>query len=134
MIKKLRSKSWSLRALRKSGFTNEELVRVYTSKPRPSAEYVSPVWHPQITKEQENAFERQQTQALRNIYGYDISAEKMRKKAGIPLLKDCRREACKKFAENCIKSDRFSGWFPTREESARGRREGAEYRLSLIHI
>ena len=59
----------------------EDLVKAYTSTIRPSAEYASPVWHPLVTIGQSEHIERQQTQALKNIFGAGISARKMRNQA-----------------------------------------------------
>ena len=126
--KKLRTKSWVLRTLRKCGFTPDELVRVYISMIRPAAEYASPAWHPLLTAGQTNEIERQQVQALKNIYGYELSAQKLREKANIPLLSTRRFEACKVFATKCAKSDRFKHWFPLRHQPVYARREGTSYR------
>ena len=53
----------------------------------------------------------------------------MREKAGIPLLSERRKNACKVFATKCAASERFGKWFPLREEPVRGRREGTAYRV-----
>ena len=79
---RLRSRSWALARLRKCGLTTAELVRVYTSCIRPCAEYAAVVLHPMLSAEQANLIEMQQTQALRNIFGYGVSARKMRQRAG----------------------------------------------------
>ena len=57
---------------------SQDLVQAYTATIRPVAEYASPVWHPQLTASQSEVLERQQTQALKNIYGVGTSAKKGR--------------------------------------------------------
>ena len=47
------------------------------------AEYVAVVWHPMMTEDQSNELEKQQIHALKNIYGCDLSANKLRKKAAV---------------------------------------------------
>ena len=60
------------------------------------------------------ALERQQNQALKNIYGIGLSARKMREKAGIKTLYSRQEDATLKFAEKAVKSERFGVWFPRR--------------------
>ena len=66
---KLRSKTWTLSKLRKRGLDQERLVHVYKTLIRPSVEYLAPVWSSMITAEQAEQLERQQVQALKNIFG-----------------------------------------------------------------
>ena len=51
--KKFRQRFWVLIHLRTFGFTEKELVKVYTTILRPVAEYCAPVYHSQMTDEQE---------------------------------------------------------------------------------
>ena len=67
LCSKFRQKVWSLRHLRKSGFSEKELVQVYTSYLRPGLEYSSPIYHSMLTQEQTSFIEKQQYFALRNI-------------------------------------------------------------------
>ena len=43
---------WTLRNLKNSGFTNEELVRVFSTIIRPVIEYVAVMYHSSLTDEQ----------------------------------------------------------------------------------
>ena len=96
------AKSWALTKLRKAGLSTDRLLRAYKGFIRPVAEYVSPAWHSSLA-----AFlEKQQSQSLRNIFGFGLSASKMRKTAEIPLLSTRRLQACKKFAEKNINNPR----------------------------
>ena len=56
------------------GMCQEGLIRVYTT----TIEYVSVVWHSMLSVKQTLTLERQQTQALRNIFGEGLSARQTR--------------------------------------------------------
>ena len=71
--------------------------------------------------------ERQQRQALRNIFGEGLSARKMRERASLQLLHTRRVNVCYKFANKCRSSEKFQCWFPEREASRYGRRSGVLY-------
>lgn len=75
--KKIRARSWTLSTLRRNGFTDEELVKVYCSHIRPIAEYAAQAWGPMINQDQADSIEKQQNQALKNIFGLGLSIEKM---------------------------------------------------------
>ena len=126
--KKLRSRTWGLPVLKKAGFTNEELVRVYKSQIRPVAEYSSAAWHSLLTQEQSLMIERQQNQALKHIYGYKTSAAKMRKMFGIDTLEKRRVDACLKFGLKCAGSERFKHWFVKAAGTKRDRRSTGLYK------
>ena len=124
---RLRSRSWALARLRKCGLNTEELLRVYRFCIRPSAEYAGVVLHPMLTEEQTECIEAQQVNALRNIYGYGISAAKMRKRANLPTLAQRRLNACRKFAQGLASSPRFTHWMEKRPTPPHPRRSGAVY-------
>ena len=50
LFTKFRQKVWSIRRLRKSGFTEKELVSLYTSYIRPTLEYSAPIYHYDIER------------------------------------------------------------------------------------
>ena len=81
---------------------------------RPIAEYCAPVFHSQMTDEQDEMLERQQSHALKLIFGTNISAGKMRELAGVPTLRQRRIDLCDKFADKALKNPRFAPWFPLR--------------------
>ena len=124
MCARLRSRSWALTKLRKCGLTSSELIRVYKNCVRPCAEYASVVLHPMLSNEQSELIEAQQTQALRNIFGFGISAAKMRNRAGIPTLADRRRAACVKFAGDLASSPRFGHLLAKKPAAIHPRRDG----------
>ena len=112
--RKFRQRFWVLIHLRAFGFSHAELVRVYKSVIRPTAEYCAAAFHSQMTDEQDEILERQQSHALKLIFGPGISAGKMREMAGIMTLRQRRIDICDKFANNAVKSPRFQRWFPLR--------------------
>ena len=120
--RKIRSRAWAINSLKRSGFTTEELVRVYCTYVRPLAEYASVAWGPMITQEQAHLLERQQCQALKNVYGLGISNKKMCDRAGIESLQERRSKAVNKFAIKSLNNPRFKGWFPERPASLRNHR------------
>ena len=86
----------------------EELVRVNKTVICPVAEYCAVMYHSQLTDEQDELRERQQSHALKLIYGPKISAGKMREMAGISTLRQTRIQLCEKFAEKAAASSCFS--------------------------
>lgn len=70
LVKKFRNKMWTLRDLRKAGFNEQKLMRVYKSSIRPIVEYSSVVYHSMLSKDQAEYLEKQQVNALKNIFGY----------------------------------------------------------------
>ena len=65
--------------------------------------------------------ERLQRQALKVIFGTDLSYTEMRKLAGIETLRQRRITLSDKFSKKCLDSDRFGHWFPERRAVRRGR-------------
>ena len=120
--KRFRQKYWVLFHLRRNGFSNDELFKVYRNIIRPVADYCSPVYHAMLTDEQDEILERCQAHALRCILGKDISYAKMREAAGVPTLRQRRVELCDRFAQKCLKNARFSGWFPMKQVGRSTRR------------
>ena len=100
---------------------------VYTSIVRPVADYMMEVYHSMITDAQDEAIERLQTHALRCIYGARISGRRMREMADLSTLRERRIQHCDRFAAKCAASERFSDWFPSREERGRVTRRREEY-------
>ena len=112
--RKFKSRLWSLRHLKKNGFTEADLVKVYKTMIRPVAEYCSSVYHALITRSDTLELERIQMQALKIIFGWRYSYSELREKSGIELLQTRREEAFDKLAVKMSESARFSSWFPRR--------------------
>lgn len=120
---------WSLRHLRKVGFNDQELVKVYTSSIRPLAEYCCPAFHSMLTDEQDQLLENAQVGALRAIFGFGLSARKLRQAAQVDTLRQRRIALTDKFARSALASDKFKHWFPRNLEgrSVRNREEFKEF-------
>ena len=108
---KIRAKTWALSKLRKRGLDSKKLVQVYKSVIRPSVEYLAPVWSLMITAEQSEILERQQIQALKNIYGPKLSANKLRTEASVERLAERREKLCLSFVHKAVTNPRKSHWF-----------------------
>ena len=103
------------------------LVQAYASAIHPTAEYASPVWHSSLTAGQSEFLERQQTQALKNIYGVGLNTRKMRNKSGLERLWTRRENACTSFASKNVNNPRCAGWFEERPAPFYARRAGTAY-------
>ena len=131
LARKMRTRTWSLSRLRWCGFSADELVKFYVGAIRPIAEHASPCYHLMITTHHSQLLERQQNQALKNIFGPEISANKMREKSGISTLSSQREEATFKFAEKNSKNPRFKDWFPLNERQ-RSTRHGKKFVEKIV--
>ena len=67
--KKFKCRVWALRHLKRNGFCQADLVKVYTTMIRPVSEYCSSVYNSLITQSDSNELEKIQMQALKGIYG-----------------------------------------------------------------
>ena len=119
---RLRSRTWALRKLRRAGFTSEELLKVYQTNVRSTADYCDVVYHSLLTDEMDLEIERLQDKALRCIYGPRISGRRMREMANLPTLRERRIGRCDTFAKKCLKG-RFSTWFPPKTARRSQRRK-----------
>ena len=108
------SRWWVLYHLKHHGFNQEELARIYKTVVRPVFDYCAVVYHPLLNDDQDQLLDRLQRQALKIIYGRDMTYTEMKKKAGITTLRQRRVELSDKFASKCVDSSRFSEWFPLR--------------------
>lgn len=126
ICRKFRSRVWTLRHLHHRGFSEEELLQVYKSTILPCHDYCSNVFHSSLTLSQTIVLERLQAKALKAIYGFEPSYRELMEKAGLTTLR-ARREARElSFSRKCLASERFSRWFPVRE-NARATRSGFSY-------
>ena len=80
--KKMRKRYWVLIHLRKFGFTEAELAKVYRTIVRPVMDHCSVVYHSLLSDSQDEDLDRLQAHALSYIYGKDMLYQKMREKAG----------------------------------------------------
>ena len=115
LIARVRSRTWSIRKLKRAGFNSEELLKFYKSNIRSVAEYAAPAYHSMIPEYLADELERQQTLSLKNIFGVGKSAALMREEAKISTLKDRREAATLTFAKKTEKNPHFAWWFEKRK-------------------
>ena len=70
--RKFRQRLWTLYNLKKQGFTQEELVRVYKTSIQPVVNYLDVVYHSLLTDEMDEELDRLQNWALQIIFGTKI--------------------------------------------------------------
>ena len=135
LCKRFRSRTWALRDLKKAGLSTDDLLRVYKTTIRPVVEYSSVIYHSMLSEERSEYIEKQQTQALKNIYSNDLSRRRLLELSGLPLLRTRREQAAIRFANKMAIAPRFSHHFVQKRPRARSGKT-VEYveQLSLIHI
>ena len=112
--RKFKSRIWALRHLKRNGFKQSELVRVYKSMIRPLPEYCSPVFHTMISQSDSLELERIQMQALKGIFGWKLSYSVLLEKRGIERLDVRRENGFLELAKKMQQSSCFAHWFPLR--------------------
>ena len=117
----MRQRYWTLLNLKHSGFSQGELVRVYTTVIRPVADYACVVYHSSLTGEQDELLEQCQNHALLCCLGPGMSAREMREAAGISTLRQRREELCDKFALKCLSNPSMSHLFPLKSTRSSAR-------------
>ena len=128
--KTFRSRYWTLRNLKRNGFNQAELVQVYKSMIRSVADYGAVVYHSSLTGEQNELLERCQNHALKSIFGYGMSARRMREEAGLITLRERRVQLCDRFARKLASSDAFEHLFP-KKVARSSRRSGKTEEIYL---
>ena len=115
--RRFRERYWILRHLKHNGFSESDLLRVYTVIVRPVADYMMEIYHSMLTDAQDEAIERLQTHALKCIFSPKISGRRLRALSGLTTLRERRIQYCDKFAEKCVRNPRFEHWFSERKLS-----------------
>ena len=82
VLKKIRQKYWVIRHLRKLGLSQGDLVIVYKTVIRPTADYLDLVYHSLLTDEPDEALKRAQVGALPSIFDEKLSGRKLREGKG----------------------------------------------------
>ena len=128
------SKVWMLYHLRRAGFRDGQLFRLYCCYVRTIIEYCSVVYHSLLNKGQEEDLERLHRHAVRVCYGTDGPVGEMMQSLGIETLRARRERRCDKFILKAASNPSFGAkWFQRRPQSGhnlRRRREIVEPRAS----
>ena len=125
--KSFRARFRMLRNLKASGFSAEELIRVYKTMIRPVADYGAIVYHSSITDEQDELLDNLQNHGLKCVYGPGISAPRMRAMSDLRTLRARYQDQCDKFARKCVLILRMAKWFPLKSKRASSRLKREEY-------
>ena len=99
-----------------------ELVNIYILYIRSVLESSAVVWHSSITKLEESQIERVQKTALKIILAdqYEDYPSALLS-TGLDTLSERRKSLCKKFAKNCVKSEKMRHLFPMNSRIANTR-------------
>ena len=128
---RFRRKIWLLYHLRDAGFRGMTLFKLYCCYIRVIVEYCSVVYHPMLTRGQEDALEGMHRLAVKICFGFDVPAEVSMESNAIESLKDRRTRRCDVFLRKAIKNPRFGpAWFPERRGERRDLRRRREIQES----
>ena len=83
LFKKFKGRLW---ALRQNGFSQSNLVRVYTAMIRPVSEFCSLVFHSMLTEAHSLELDRLQMQALKVIFDWKNSYGRLLELSGLERL------------------------------------------------
>ena len=112
VIDSMYSKLWTLRFLKKSGMSRDNLLSIYKQMLRASAEYGSVVYHSLIPDYMSEKLESVQKQAMKIIFGWDINYAELIREGVVESLASRRENCILKFALKASESPRFgTQWF-----------------------
>ena len=149
MISKAQKRLWTIRHAKKSGMSENDLLKLFNSVIRPVLEYAAPVFHPMLNLGMRDSIERIQKRACKIIYGWNSDYDKLIDAGKIVTLEKRREKLTIDFALKCKNSARFGGWFEEKErtnlrkslsineefaKTERLKNSRLFYMLSLIHI
>ena len=120
-----------LRKLYEFDIPTEDLVLIYTMYIRSVLEFNSNVWFSAITNEERDDIERVQKVACKIILkdqyiGYNQALQNL----NLQSLSDRRQMLAKRFAINCLKSEKFKDLFPVNQNN-NGLRNGEKYAVKF---
>lgn len=122
--------------LRRAGFRDGQLYRLYCCYVRTIIEYCSVVYHPLLNKGQEEDLERIHRQAIRVCFGSNEPVRDLMQRHGLETLKERRERRCDRFIVKAATNPLFQArWFQRRPASGhnlRRRREIAEPRATTM--
>ena len=104
IVSKAGKRLYMLYQLKRSGISQNHLLKVYLSVIRPVMEYACPVWHTCLPKYVSNNLETIQKQALKSIFpGCDYN--ECMKLANLTTLLSRRDDICKSYFKNLMNND-----------------------------
>ena len=113
IIQKGNGRLWFLRRLKLLGASRSTLTDIYKLFCRSVVEYCAPVWSGSLSKRNSQDIERVQKNAFRIIFGLAYSSyDDLLDEIEESTLNQRRDDLSLKFAKKCVKSSKFSNWFP----------------------
>ena len=100
----------------------EDLKEIYVKQIRSILEFAVPVWHSALTVEDRIDIERVQKSALSIVLGTGYkSYTAALKHLKFETLFRRRQKLCSKFANKCLKSNKFQNWFKLNDKQTKTR-------------
>ena len=127
MVSKFRKRLWCIRYLKKSGLSDRDLCQAYVIYLRPVLEYSSITIHSMLTKEQTDLIDKQQSRALKIIFGFDKASNQVHEMSGLEKLSLRRSKAVDRFALKIVANPKFTHLFPLRPEEQCRARQSRKY-------
>ena len=113
MVGKVRGRFWTMRYLKRSGLSENDLVNIYRIYLRPILDFAVPTYHPQLTLEMASEIERVQADVMRIIYGKFVSYQTVLENGIVEEHRLRREKIVKKFAAKAWANPIFKEkWFP----------------------
>ena len=112
----------------------KDLVLIYIIFIRSKLEYACPVWHSGITQEETEDLERVQKSALRVILKEKYTSyTEVLEKLDLQNLETRRKNLCLKFAQDCLKKETMSSYFPLNPHYDTYLRQNEKFIVSICH-
>ena len=113
IVQRGQGRLWFLRRLKLLGASRTTLLDIYKLFCRSVLEYCAPVWAGSISKKNTQDIERTQKNAFKIIFGSSYTSyEELLMEIDESSLKERRDELSLRFAQKCLKNDKFCSWFP----------------------
>ena len=107
-----------------------EILALYKSMVRPVAEFAAPAYHSLLNASQTGMLEQLQARAMKIIFGWNVSYRTALLETNTPRLEERRQQLVEKFAQKCVKEERFKSWFPLNFEAPYDTRRREKYKIS----
>ena len=116
IIAKFNRRSWVIRNLKRSGFSDADLVTCYCSLIRPVFDFTAVAYHSLLSLDQTKQLEGLQKRILRIITGTKGNYTKKLEDFGLNSLSDRRLSLIDNFISKSLKNPRFSTkWFQAKQ-------------------
>ena len=101
------------------GATKAAMLLIYYRHVRSILEFGVPAWNSALTMKEAAMIERVQRVAVKLIYGYGQSYDKILEKNKLEKLEDRREGLCLNFASKAAKHHKLKSWFKRKEGPGR---------------